>query len=206
MSGNRVAGSPGCHAPQRVARPSLCPKHPGIAVVALPGCPWSVTIRRGAGKQKSLLQHGAPQTGFFYSYSRKCCKRWRVIRAEIAIRGEPVGLEIYEKLFSAVAAAMKPCRWGAALVIHSMRVQAVTPDGAGGVQAQQMRCRSSQPVQAPHRWRDTWRGADWPSASALGWRLGANARPLSSQGQPVGTVQAVSWEDFHSCQRSIYLR
>lgn len=142
MSGNRVAGSPGCHAPQRVARPSLCPKHPGIAVVALPGCPWSVTIRRGAGKQKSLLQHGAPQTGFFYSYSRKCCKRWRVIRAEIAIRGEPVGLEIYEKLFSAVAAAMKPCRWGAALVIHSMRVQAVTPDGAGG-------CRPSRCAAAP---------------------------------------------------------
>ncbi len=203
MSGNRVAGSPGCHAPQRVARPSLCPKHPGIAVVALPGCPWRVTIRRGAGKQKSLLQHGAPQTGFFYSYSRKCCKRWRVIRAEIAIRGEPVGLEIYEKLFSAVAAAMKPCRWGAALVIHSMRVQAVTPDGAGGVQAQQMRSRLPQPMQPP-RIGGATRGVVpvglQPQCS------GANARPLSSQGQPVGTVQAVSWEDFHSCQRSIYMR
>ena len=172
-------GEPGCHAPPRVARPSLRPRHPGIVVVALLGCPWSVTIRRGAGKQKSLLQHGAPQTGFFYSYSRKCCKRWRVIRAEIAIRGEPVGLEIYEKLFSAVAAAMKPCRWGAALVIHSMRVQAVTPDGAGGVQAQQMRCRSSQPVQAPHRWRDTWRGARWPSASVFG-----SQRPAAVQPRP----------------------
>lgn len=187
MRANRVAGSPGCHAPQCVARPSLCPKHPGIAVVALPGCPWSVTIRRGAGKQKSLLQHGAPQTGFFYSYSRKCCKRWRVIRAEIAIRGEPVGLEIYEKLFSAVAAAMKPCRWGAALVIHSMRVQAVTPDGAGGVQAQNMCCRlPSTRTTTAHRWRYTWRGASGPSAPVWGWGSGAKARLLSSQGQPAG--------------------
>lgn len=196
MSGNRVAGLP---CPAACCPPQLVPQAPGHRR----GCTARVPVERddSAWRWQAEKPVAAWRTAdrIFYSYSRKCCKRWRVIRAEIAIRGEPVGLEIYEKLFSAVAAAMKPCGWGAALVIHSMRVQAVTPDGAGGVQAQQMRCRSSQPVQTPHRWRDTWRGADWPSASALGWRLGANARPLSSQGQPVGTVQAVSWENFHSC-------
>lgn len=203
MSGNRVAGLP---CPAACCPPQLVPQAPGHRR----GCTARVPVERddSAWRWQAEKPVAAWRTAdrIFYSYSRKCCKRWRVIRAEIAIRGEPVGLEIYEKLFSAVAAAMKPCGWGAALVIHSMRVQAVTPDGAGGVQAQQMRCRSSQPVQTPHRWRDTWRGADWPSASALGWRLGANARPLSSQGQPVGTVQALSLENFHSCQRSIYLR
>lgn len=196
MSGNRVAGLP---CPAACCPPQLVPQAPGHRR----GCTARVPVERddSAWRWQAEKPVAAWRTAdrIFYSYSRKCCKRWRVIRAEIAIRGEPVGLEIYEKLFSAVAAAMKPCRWGAALVIHSMRVQAVTPDGAGGVQAQQMRCRSSQPVQTPHRWRDTWRGADWPSASALGWRLGANARPLSSQGQPVGTVQALSLENFHSC-------
>lgn len=196
MSGNRVAGLP---CPAACCPPQLVPQAPGHRR----GCTARVPVERddSAWRWQAEKPVAAWRTAdrIFYSYSRKCCKRWRMIRAEIAIRGEPVGLEIYEKLFSAVAAAMKPCGWGAALVIHSMRVQAVTPDGAGGVQAQQMRCRSSQPVQTPHRWRDTWRGADWPSASALGWRLGANARPLSSQGQPVGTVQAVSWENFHSC-------
>ena len=196
MSGNRVAGLP---CPAACCPPQLVPQAPGHRR----GCTARVPVERddSAWRWQAEKPVAAWRTAdrIFYSYSRKCCKRWRVIRAEIAIRGESVGLEIYEKLFSAVAAAMKPCRWGAALVIHSMRVQAVTPDGAGGVQAQQMRCRSSQPVQAPHRWRDTWRGARWPSASALGWRLGANARPLSSQGQPVGTVQALSLENFHSC-------
>ena len=196
MRGSRVAGLP---CPAACCPPQLVPQAPGHRR----GCTARVPVERddSAWRWQAEKPVAAWRTAdrIFYSYSRKCCKRWRVISAEIAIRGEPVGLEIYEKLFSAVAAAMKPCRWGAALVIHSMLVQAVTLGGAGGVQAQQMRCRSSQPVQTPHRWRDTWRGARWPSASALGWRLGANARPLSSQGQPVGTVQAVSWENFHSC-------
>lgn len=136
MRGSRVAGLP---CPAACCPPQLVPQAPGHRR----GCTARVPVERddSAWRWQAEKPVAARRTAdrIFYSYSRKCCKRWRVIGAEIAMRGESVGSGIHEKLFSAVAAAMKPCRWGAALVIHSMRVQAVTPDGAGGVQAQQMR-------------------------------------------------------------------
>lgn len=197
--GRWVAGLP---CPAACCPPQLVPQAPGHRR----GCTARVPVERddSAWRWQAAKPVAAWRTAdrIFYSYSRKCCKRWRVIRAEIAIRGEPVGRKTIFSCCCGHEAMPLGCSAGDSL--HACT--GGYPGWRRGVQAQQMRCRSSQPVQTPHRWRDTWRGADWPSVSALGWRLGANARPLSSQGQPVGTVQAVSWEDFHSCQRSIYMR